>query len=258
MIVPLVNASHLDMIEQQLQSSAKRRGFIVTNCNCSTAGLVVPLKALDDAFGVEKVFVVTMQAISGAGYPGNNLSPPILFSRLYLQAAGVASLDIIDNVVPYISGEEEKMEIEPLKILGRITTDKTTKQKAFKYADIQISAQCNRVHVLDGHTESVSVKLKTKPSVDQVKKVLQEYTSEAQHLKLPSAPQKSIVVMQQQDRPQPRLDRQLGNGYSVSVGRVRECPLLDIKFTVLSHNTVLGAAGGAILAAELCKAKNYL
>lgn len=182
----------------------------------------------------------------------------LLLLGLYLPAAGVASLDIIDNVVPYISGEEEKMEIEPLKILGRITTDKTTKQKAFKYADIQISAQCNRVHVLDGHTESVSVKLKTKPSVDQVKKVLQEYTSEAQHLKLPSAPQKSIVVMQQQDRPQPRLDRQLGNGYSVSVGRVRECPLLDIKFTVLSHNTVLGAAGGAILAAELCKAKNYL
>lgn len=168
-------------------------------------------------------------------------------------------MDIIDNVVPYISGEEEKMEIEPLKILGHITRDEATKQMKFEYAKISISAQCNRVHVLDGHTESVSVKLKTKPrSIEQVKKVLQEYTSEAQLLKLPSAPQKSIVVMPQHDRPQPRLDRKLGNGYSVSVGRVRECPLLDVKFTVLSHNTVLGAAGGAILAAELCKAKNYL
>jgi len=170
----------------------------------------------------------------------------------------VASLDILDNVVPYISGEEEKMELEPLKILGHITTEEGSNQKQIKYADIKISAQCNRVHVLDGHTESVSVKFKSKPSIDEVKKVLQEYTSEAQRLRLPSAPQKSIVVMHQQDRPQPRIDRQVGGGYSVTVGRVRECPLLDVKFTVLSHNTVLGAAGGAILAAELCKAKNYL
>eukprot|EP01097_Dermamoeba_algensis_P009632 TRINITY_DN6860_c0_g1_i1.p1 TRINITY_DN6860_c0_g1~~TRINITY_DN6860_c0_g1_i1.p1 ORF type:complete len:203 (-),score=52.87 TRINITY_DN6860_c0_g1_i1:218-826(-) len=202
-----------------------------------------------------------MQALSGAGYPG------------------VSSLDILDNVIPYISGEEEKMQLEPLKILGHIeqtpidhsqssstllhsdsTIDVNKYDYKFKYAPIQISAQCNRVHVLDGHTECVSVKLLKKPEnlEEDVSRLFSEFVSEVDKYKLPSAPKHPIVVLKQANRPQPRLDRNNGNGNSVSVGRIRECPLFDLRFVLLSHNTILGAAGCAILNAELCKAKGFL
>eukprot|EP01098_Paradermamoeba_levis_P009571 TRINITY_DN4007_c0_g1_i1.p1 TRINITY_DN4007_c0_g1~~TRINITY_DN4007_c0_g1_i1.p1 ORF type:complete len:383 (-),score=87.03 TRINITY_DN4007_c0_g1_i1:25-1110(-) len=243
MVIPLANPEHLEMIPFQQKKRNYNKGFIVTNSNCSTAGLVVALKALQLKFGLEKVFVVTMQALSGAGYPG------------------VPSLDILDNVIPYISGEEEKMEAEPIKILGEVVKEGSGDGETLKFqpASLQVSAQCNRVHVLDGHTESVSVQLKEKPKdLEQVKEVFLTYTSEAQKYNLPSYPKHNIVLREQQNRPQPRLDRDVGGGYSVVVGRVRKCPLLDLKFTLLSHNTVIGAAGSAILNAELCKVKGFL
>lgn len=230
LMIPEVNSEHLEIINQQKFGS----GAIVTNPNCSTIGLVMALKPLYKNFGIDAVNVVTMQAVSGGGYPG------------------VPSMDIIDNVIPFIGGEEEKMEMEPKKILGSINKNK------IDFADIKISAQCNRVAVIDGHTETVQVKLKKKVSKEEIIKVWNEFTAEPQKLNLPYAPQNPIVYLEGDKYPQPKLHRNLGKAMTVSIGRLRECSLFDYKFVVLSHNTVRGAAGGTILIAELMKAKGYL
>ena len=238
LIVPLVNPSHLCIISQQqaLHDPPLKRGFIVTNANCSTTGLVIPLCALEKAFGpIEYVLVTTMQAISGAGYPG------------------VPSLDILDNIVPHIGGEEEKIEWETLKILGGIT-DSDDGSKSFDMHakhPLRVSASCNRVPVIDGHTECVSVRFARRPppSPQQVREALAAFTPDTQGC--PSAPRHAIVVHEQPDRPQPRLDRYFQNGASVSVGRVRQCQVLDIKFVILSNNVSIGAATSSIINAEL-------
>ncbi|KAF7724408.1 hypothetical protein EC973_001072 [Apophysomyces ossiformis] len=239
LIVPTVNTSHFDLIPYQRELHKLSKGFLVTNANCSTTGLVVPLKALQDAFGpLSHIMVHTQQAISGAGYPG------------------VPSLDILDNVVPYIGGEEEKMEWEVGKILGNIAEDG---KKFAPLTNTIVSATCTRVPVLDGHLESVSIKFaNAAPTVEQVYEVLEKYTCEAQTLGCHLAPEKAIVVTKDADRPQPRLDRDVQKGQAVTVGRVRTCPVLDIKFTLLVHNTVLGAAGSSVLNAEVAVAKGLL
>jgi aspartate-semialdehyde dehydrogenase len=234
LLIPEVNAAHLDAIPLQQKNRGYETGFIVTNPNCSTAGLVLVLKPLAEAFGLEKIFVVTLQAISGAGYPG------------------VASVDIQGNVVPFISGEEEKMESEPQKLLGKWNGER------FVDAGLGISAHCNRVPVIDGHLECVSVSLKKIASLNEVREALREFEVSAELAALPSAVRNPIVVLDGQDRPQPRRDVNAGNGMAAVVGRVRECPLLDVKLTLLSHNLVRGAAGAALLNAELLAARGFL
>jgi aspartate-semialdehyde dehydrogenase len=206
----------------------------VTNPNCCATHLVCALKPLHDAFGLTAVNVVTMQAISGAGYPG------------------VASLDILDNVIPYIGGEEEKIESEPRKLLGTLSGDGITP------ADIVISAQANRVAVRNGHLEAVAVKLKRFAPLEEVAAAFADYRSEPQRLGLPSAPDPAIILHSEIDRPQPRLDRLAGNGMATSIGRLRSDPILDYKFLVLGHNTIRGASGGALLNAELLCVQGYL
>ncbi|KAI9266915.1 aspartate-semialdehyde dehydrogenase [Phascolomyces articulosus] len=237
LIVPTVNTSHFDIIPYQRTVYKQSKGFLITNANCSTTGLVVPLKALQDAFGpMTHILVHTQQAISGSGYPG------------------VPSLDILDNIVPYISGEEEKMEWETSKILGG-----SDGQQFLPLTNTIVSATCTRVPVIDGHLESVSVKFANGcPSVEEIYKVLEEYTTEPQALGCHSAPQQAILVNKAADRPQPRLDRELDKGQAVTVGRVRPCPVLDIKFMLLVHNTVLGAAGSSVLNAEVAVAKGLI
>ncbi|KAG0084916.1 hypothetical protein BGZ93_009356 [Podila epicladia] len=240
LIVPMANPSHFDLLAHQRAKHSLSKGFLVTNANCSTSGMVVPLKALQDAFGpLSKIMVTTMQAVSGAGYPG------------------VSSLDIMDNVVPFIGGEEAKMEWETLKILGSVNKDST----GFDLLQqTKVSATCNRVPVIDGHTECVSIEFERKPapSVEEVIRVMEEYRTEAQELGCHSAPEQAIIVSREDDRPQPRLDRENGKGYSVTVGRVRPCNILDIKFTLLVHNTILGAAGSGVLLAELAQKKGLI
>ena len=209
-------------------------GFIVTNPNCTTTHLVCALKPLHDAFGLAAVNVVSMQAISGAGYPG------------------VSAMDILDNVIPYIGGEEEKVEIEPRKLLGSVSGD------GIALADFLVSAQCNRVAVRNGHLEAVTVKLNRRASLDEVAAALTGYRSEPQRLGLPSAPDPAIILHTEADRPQPSLDRLAGNGMATSIGRLRPDPLFDYKFIVLGHNTIRGAAGGALLNGELLYAQGYL
>ena len=230
LLVPEINPDHLQLVKYQKYNG----GLIVTNPNCSTIGMVLALKPLADAFGLELVNVVTMQGLSGAGYPG------------------VSSLDIIDNVIPFIGGEEPKMESEPLKILGEF--DPT----GIKNIDIKISAQCNRVGVIDGHTECVQVKLKKKASIEEVKKAWINFSAEPQKLKLPFAPENPIYYFEEENYPQPRIHRNLDKGMAVATGRLREDKLFDYKFIVLSHNTIRGAAGGAILCGELMKAKGII
>jgi aspartate-semialdehyde dehydrogenase len=234
LLIPEVNAAHLDAIPLQQKNRGYDTGFIVTNPNCSTAGLVLVLKPLAEAFGLEKIFVVTLQAMSGAGYPG------------------VASIDIQGNVVPFISGEEEKMESEPQKLLGKWNGER------FVDAGLGISAHCNRVPVLDGHLECVSVSLKKIASLQEVREALREFEVSSELASLPSALRNPIVVLEEQDRPQPRRDVNAGNGMAAVVGRIRECPLLDVKLTLLSHNLVRGAAGAALLNAELLAARGFL
>lgn len=229
LLIPEVNPGHLELIKQQDYS-----GAIVTNPNCSTIGLAIALKPLNDAFGLEAVNVVTMQALSGAGYPG------------------IASLDIIDNVIPFIGGEEAKIETEPLKILGEFS------EKKIVNAGFKISAQVNRVAVLDGHLEAVQVKLKNKAAAEDIINAWENFKGEPQKLNLPSAPLKPIHYFKEKNYPQPRLHRNIDKGMAVAIGRLRECSLFDYKFVILSHNTVRGAAGGAILCAELMKEKGYL
>ncbi|MFH1195611.1 MAG: aspartate-semialdehyde dehydrogenase [bacterium] len=231
LMIPEVNPEHLEMIKFQNYGS----GAIITNPNCSTIGMVMALKPLNDKFGIESLNVVTMQAISGAGYPG------------------LPGMDILDNAIPFIGGEEPKMEKEPLKILGKLNSSGEV-----DFADFKISAQCNRVAVNDGHLECVQVKLKNKTSVDEIIETWNSFSAEPQKLNLPSAPKQPIYYFNEDKFPQPKIHRNLENGMAVSVGRLRECPLFDYKFVVLSHNTVRGAAGGTILIAELLHAKGYI
>ncbi len=233
LVIPEVNADHLGLIPVQ-RRNRNSSGCIITNSNCSTMFLAMALGPLHKEFTIEKVLVTTMQAVSGAGYPG------------------VPSLDILGNVIPYIGGEEEKMEIETRKILGRFTGD------GVDLADFSISAQCNRVAVEDGHTESVSVKLRRKTTAEEIAVLLDSFAGPPQELKLPSAPERPILVMKAQDRPQPRFDVNLLGGMATLVGRIRPCPVLDFKFTLLGHNTVRGAAGASILNAELLRAQGLL
>jgi aspartate-semialdehyde dehydrogenase len=228
--IPELNADHFALIETQ----KKKRGwpgFIVTNSNCSTMFLAMALGPLHRAFGVEKVFVVTMQAVSGAGYPG------------------VPSLDILGNVVPFIGGEEEKMEIETRKILGRLSGE------GVKLADFVISAQTNRVAVEDGHMECLSIKLKKPATLAAIKEQLHSFRGLPQELKLPSAPPQPILVMDEIDRPQPKRDVMAAHGMATLVGRIRPCPILDYRMVILGHNTIRGAAGASILNAELLVAQ---
>jgi aspartate-semialdehyde dehydrogenase len=233
LLIPEVNAAHLDAIPLQQKKRGYDRGFIVTNPNCSTAGLVLVLKPLADTFGLEKVFVVTLQAVSGAGYPG------------------VATMDIQGNVVPFISGEEEKMETEPQKLLGKWDGSR------FIDAGLVLAAHCNRVPVLDGHLECVSLGLKKIASLNEVREALRTFEVDAQLAALPSALRNPIIVLDEENRPQPRRDVEAGGGMAAVVGRIRECPLLDVKLTLLSHNLVRGAAGAAIMNAELLAARGF-
>ncbi len=229
LLVPEVNPDHLDLIAPQ----NRRRpggGYIVTNPNCSTVGLVMSLAPLHRALGVQRAVVATLQAVSGAGYPG------------------VPAIDILDNVVPYIGGEEEKIEAETLKILGT----------ARAAAEFPISAHCHRVHVSDGHTLAVSIETQERATPDEATRLLREFRSPLRELGLPSLPDPPIVVRDEPDRPQPRFDRMAGAGMAVTVGRVRRCSVLTLKYVALVHNTIRGAAGVAILNAELLKAKGLL
>jgi aspartate-semialdehyde dehydrogenase len=234
LLIPEVNAAHLDAIPVQKKNRGYGSGFIVTNPNCSTAGLVLVLKPLADAFGLEKMFVVTMQAVSGAGYPG------------------VPSLDILGNVVPFISGEEEKMQEEPQKLLGRWDGSR------FIEAGLGISAHCNRVPVENGHLECVSVSLKKIATLREVREALSNFTVSDELAALPTAVINPVIVLDEENRPQPRRDVNAGNGMAAVVGRVRECPLFDVKLTLLSHNLLRGAAGAALLNAELLASRGLL
>ncbi len=232
LLIPEVNADHLEIIPIQ-RRRWKKGGYIITNPNCAAIGLAMALAPLHKQFGLTTVIVTTLQALSGAGYPG------------------VASLDIIDNVIPFIGGEEPKVESEPLKILGRLEGER------FVYADFTVSASCTRVNVRDGHLESVSVTLKKKASLAELIETWERFDPLAGS-GLPSAPSPPIIYRREEDRPQPRLDRDVGKGMTCVVGRVRECPVLNYKFFVLSHNTIRGAAGAAILNAEYLYKKDYL
>jgi aspartate-semialdehyde dehydrogenase len=234
LIVPEINPEHLDVIPQQQKNRGYDKGYIVTNPNCTTIGLVMALAPLQQCFGLEAVMMTSMQAISGAGYPG------------------VPSMDILDNVIPFIGGEEEKVEVEPQKILGSVTGGKI-QSAAFK-----VSAQCNRVAVQDGHLESVRVKLNKSATVEEVIDAFNGFTGLPQELKLPTAPARPVIVRTEKDRPQPRLDREAENGMATVIGRVSRDTIFDFKFTLISHNTIRGAAGAAVLNAELLVAKNLL
>ena len=232
LVIPEVNTDHLALLDGQPWSA--EGGGIVTNPNCSVVGLAMALAPIDRAFGVARVAVTTMQALSGAGYPG------------------VPSLDALSNVIPFIDGEEEKIEREPKKILGRLEGGRVVD------ADFPISVSVNRVPVRDGHTESVLLDLKKKASLEDVRAVLEAFTGEPQRLGLPSAPARPIVVRDERDRPQPARDVEAGNGMTVTVGRLRRDPVFDVKFTLLVHNTVRGAAGAALLNAEMLLAQGRI
>ena len=229
LVIPEVNGDHLGLVACQPWS-----GGLVTNPNCSAVGLVVALAPLHETFGVESVITTSFQAISGAGLPG----PP--------------ASSLVDNVIPFIGGEEHKLTCEPQKILGTLTPE------GLEPADFPVSASCTRVPVLDGHLLAVSVALAGQPSVEDVTAAFEEYRGSEACRDLPSAPERPLQVMAGDDRPQPRLDRDLGHGMIVSVGRIRPCEVLDSKFFVLSHNLVRGAAGAALLNAELCHAQGIL
>jgi aspartate-semialdehyde dehydrogenase len=233
LLIPEVNADHVALLEVQ-RARHGWRGWIVTSANCSATQLALVLKPLQDAFGLRALHVTTLQAVSGAGYPG------------------VPSLDILGNVVPYIRGEEEKMESEPLKMLGTLRDGRIVE------APFTISAQCNRVPVRDGHTECVSVRFEHQPDREALVDALASFRGPDAVSELPSTPRQPIVVRAEPDRPQPVLDRGTGGGYTVSVGRIRPCPLSDYKFVILGHNTLRGAAGGAIHNAELLAAEGWL
>lgn len=236
LLIPELNADHIGVIERQ-QKRRGGRGYIVTNPNCSVVGLAMAIAPFERLYGIEQLHVTTMQAISGAGYQG------------------VASYAILDNVIPYIGGgEEEKIESEPRRILGRL------EKNGFVDAPFRICAQVNRVPTIDGHLMTISLGLRNRHSVniDQAREAIDNFRGEPQNLRLPSAPRKPLHYVEGDDRPQPRLDRDRERGMSVSVGRLRPCPLLDLRMVALVHNTIRGAAGAAILNAELLEAKGLL
>ena len=234
LIVPEVNADHAAAIVQQ----RKLRGWsgcIVTNANCSATPLVMALKPLQEAFGVRKVMVTTLQAISGAGYPG------------------LPSYDILDNAIPFIAGEEEKVESETRKMLGM-----WEEGRGFSDAPILVSAQCNRVATREGHLECASIELERDVNPEEIIATWERFTLEPQRLNLPSAPEHALLYRSEPDRPQTLRDRDAGHGMAVSIGRLRHCPILSYKFVLLGHNTIRGAAGGSILNAELCVSKGLV
>jgi len=232
LLVPEVNHDHLRLIPLQ-QRRRQWKGMIVTNPNCSTVTLTMALGPWKP-FGIQKVIATTLQAISGAGYPG------------------VASMDIVGNVVPFIGGEEEKMERETQKVLGDFAAGEVRPLQAV------VSAHCNRVPVVDGHTVTISVALEARPSVEEAMAALERFTSVPQQRRLPSAPGRPVVVLRQADRPQPRKDAARDRGMACFVGRVRPCPALGLKMVALAHNTIRGAAGAAVLNAELMYSEGLL
>jgi aspartate-semialdehyde dehydrogenase len=232
LIVSEVNPGHLALLHSQ-QKTRGWKGMIVTNPNCSTIVLTMALAPLTQ-FGIQKIIVATLQAVSGAGYPG------------------VASMDIVANVVPFIGAEEEKMQQETQKILGTLSNGAIVPLPA------RVSAHCNRVAVTDGHVVTTSVEFSKKPSVAEVQAAIENFQSVPQHRKLPSAPLKPLTYLPQADRPQPRRDAMRENGMGVTVGRIRECPVLDIKLVACGHNTIRGAAGAAVLNAELMASEGFL
>ena len=239
MLIPEINPNHTDIIAEQKKHHGWDKGFIAVKPNCSLQSYMAPIFALQQAgYPVKRMIVTTMQAVSGAGYPG------------------VSSFDMIDNVVPYIGGEEEKTEKECLKILGTIKNGIIENA-----AGPLVAAHCNRVPVIDGHTACVSLEFDLpedkKPSLDEIERVWTSFKGVPQELKLPNAPEHPIIVRHEQNRPQPRRDREADKGMAVSVGRLRKCPVFDIRFVALSHNTKRGAALGGILNAELLKAKGF-
>ena len=233
LVIPEVNPDHIKLIECQ-SWRRKSGGFVVTNSNCSAMGLVLALAPLHQRFELETVMVVTMQAVSGAGYPG------------------VASLDILGNVIPYIAKEEEKMEEETRKLLG------TLNGSGINLAPFKMSAQCNRVAVEDGHTESVSVQFKKKAQLAEILQAWREFSGIPQRQQFPTAPEVPVRYLDASDRPQPRFDVEFGGGMTTTVGRLRPCSVFDWKFTLLSHNTIRGAAGAALLNAELLKSQGFI
>jgi len=237
MLIPEINPDHLAVIDAQRKSHGWDRGFVAVKPNCSIQSYMIPVYALMKAgYEVKRMFVSMMQAVSGAGYPG------------------VPSLDILDNVVPYIGGEEEKTEREPAKIFGKVVGGKIV-----NFDGLKVAAHCNRVPVINGHVACVSLEFgDKKPSLAEIERIWSEFRGLPQELKLPFAPERPIIIRHEPNRPQPRRDRDEDKGMAVSVGRLRECLLFDVRFVGLSHNTVRGAAGGGILNAELLKAKGYI
>ena len=234
LVVTEVNPGHIDAIAHQ-QKARNWPGFIVTNANCCATPLVMALKPLQEAFGLRKVLVTTFQAISGAGYPG------------------IPSYDILDNVIPFIGGEEEKLESETQKMLGS-----WNEAEGFADAPLVVSAHCNRVATREGHLECVSVEFAREVTPEEVQDAWENFVGEPQSLHLPSAPEQALIYRSEPDRPQTLLDRDAGRGMSVTLGRLRACPILHYKFVLLGHNTIRGAAGGSILNAELCVSKGYI
>jgi aspartate-semialdehyde dehydrogenase len=234
LLIPEVNPDHVSLIVAQRAGRGWERGFIITNPNCSAVMLTMALAPLHAAFGVRSAVVTTMQGLSGAGYPG------------------VPSLDALDNVIPYIGGEEEKLALEPRKMLGKV------RDGSIEFADFAISAHCNRVPAREGHLETVSVALENPAEPEEILQTWRDWCPLPQQLNLPTAPQPPLIVRAEPDRPQTRLDRDAGRGMAVSVGRVRSCDVLDIKFTVLGHNTIRGAAGASVLNAELMVAQGMI
>jgi aspartate-semialdehyde dehydrogenase len=236
-MIPEINPEHLDIIPQQQKKHGWSKGFIVVKPNCSIQSYMIPLYALMKAgYKIDKMILATLQAVSGAGYPGP------------------ASIDLIDNVLPFISGEEEKSEVEPRKIFGKIQNGKIVSDESMK-----ISAHCNRVAVTDGHTAVCSIQFAgKKPEMNKVIEIWRNFIALPQELKLPSAPNPVMIYRDEPDRPQPQKDRDAGNGMAITLGRLRKCNVFDYRFVGLHHNTVRGAAGGAILTAELLKAKGFI
>jgi len=236
-IVPEINHAHLDIIPEQQKNRDWDKGFIVVKPNCSIQSYMLPLYALLKAgYPVDSMIVTMLQAVSGAGYPGP------------------ASIDMIDNIMPYIPGEEEKSEVEPRKILGKVRDGRISPDDSIK-----ISAHCNRVAVSDGHTACVSLKFsEKKPVIEEIIAIWRNFSDLPQELKLPSAPIPPIIYRDETDRPQPRRDRDAGNGMAVTVGRLRECNVFDYRFVGLRHNTIRGAAGGSILTAELLLSRGFV
>ncbi|HEV2177826.1 MAG TPA: aspartate-semialdehyde dehydrogenase [Terriglobia bacterium] len=233
LVIPEVNPDHLALVRSQRQQRGWN-GCIVTNPNCTTVGLVMSLAPLEKAFGIERVVMTSMQAVSGAGYPG------------------VPTLDILGNVIPYIANEEEKVERETKKLLGKFTDGRVAAAK------LAVSASCNRVLVEDGHMETVSVALKAKASIENLVEVWRKFRALPQERQLPSAPAHPVLVRDEPDRPQPKFDVDAEGGMAAVIGRVRPCAALQFKYIVLSHNTLRGAAGAALLNAELMKSEGYL